>query len=144
MTTGGPTQSGRRLQGRVWPQLAVVVVGAASFNGLLAVSIKRPRVFGDELIYWQLSRSLAWAETFSLRSHPAPRYGPIYPALLAAAQRIGGDQSGAYAIAQGLNAGVFSLTAVPVSLIASRVLRRRYALLAGLLAVVLPSCIYTS
>jgi hypothetical protein len=143
-TAGGTAQSGHRSQGRVWPQLAVVVVGAASFNGLLAIPIRRPRVFGDELIYWQLSRSLAWAGDFTLRSHPAPRYGLIYPALLAAAQRIGGDQTTAYVIAQGLNIVIFSLTAVPVYLIASRVLRRRYALLAALLAVVLPSCVYTS
>jgi hypothetical protein len=64
--------------------------------------------------------------------------------MLAAAQRIGSDQVATYAIAQGLNAVMFSLTAVPVYFIASRVLTRRYALLAGLLAVVVPSCIYTS
>jgi len=128
----------------VWPRLAAVVVGGASFNSLLAIPIDRPRVFGDELIYWQLSRSLAWAGDFTLRSHPAPRYGLLYPALLAVAQRLGGDQATAFTIAQGLNAVIFSLAAVPVYLVASRVLGRRYALLAGLLAVVLPSCIYTS
>jgi hypothetical protein len=144
MPAGAWTQARRRVQSGVWPRLAAVVVGAASFNELLAIPIKRPRVFGDELIYWQLSRSLAWAGDFTLRSHPAPRYGLLYPALLAVAQRLGGDQTTAYAIAQGLNAVIFSLTAIPVYLIASRVLRRRYALLAGVLAVVLPSCIYTS
>jgi hypothetical protein len=140
MTAGGSIQARRR----VWPQLAAVVVGGASFNSLLAIPIDRPRVFGDELIYWQLSRSLAWAGDFTLRSHPAPRYGLLYPALLAVAQRLGGDQATAFTIAQGLNAVIFSLAAVPVYLVASRVLGRRYALLAGLLAVVLPSCIYTS
>ena len=144
MTGGEAAKARRRVHGGVWPQLAAVVVGAASFDALLAIPIKTPRVFGDELIYWQLSRSLAWAGDFTLRSHPAPRYGPVYPALLAVAQRLGGEQTTAYAIAQGLNAVLFSLTAIPVYLIASRVLRRRYALLAGLLAVVLPSCIYTS
>jgi hypothetical protein len=68
----------------------------------------------------------------------------LYPALLAAAQRIGSDQTSAFALAQGLNAVIFSLTAVPVYLIASRVLQRRHALLAALLAVVLPSCVLTS
>ena len=126
------------------PGLVAVVAGGAVFNGLLAIPIKSPRIFGDELIYWQLSRSLAWAGEFTVRGEPAPRYGVVYPALLAVAQRLGGEQTTAYAIAQGLNAVLFSLTAIPVYLIASRVLRRRYALLAGLLAVVLPSCIYTS
>ena len=81
---------------------------------------------------------------FTVRGQAAPRYGVVYPALLAAAQRLGSNQAAAYAIAQGLNAVLFSLTAVPVYLIAMRVLTRRYALLVGLLAVVVPSCIYTS
>jgi hypothetical protein len=128
----------------VGARLTAVVIAAASFDLLLAIPIRRPRVFGDELIYWQLSRSLAWMGDFAFRSNPAPRYGPLYPALLTIAQRLGGDQTTAYAIAQGMNAVIFSLTAIPVYLIASRVLARRYALLAALLAVVLPSCIYTS
>jgi hypothetical protein len=121
-----------------------VAVGGAVFNGLLAIPIKRPRIFGDELIYWQLSRAIAWAGTFTLRGKPAPRYGVIYPALLAPVQRIGGSQTTSYAIAQGVNAVVFSLAAIPVYLLAMRVVRQRYALTAALLAVVLPSCIYTS
>jgi hypothetical protein len=137
------TQRGR-LRERAWAQVTAVVVGAALFNGLLAVPIKRPRIFGDELIYWQLSRSIAWAGEFTMRGKAAPRYGVVYPALLAVAQRLGGDQTTAYAIAKGLNVVIFSLTAVPAYLIASRVLKRRYALLAALLAVVLPSSIYTS
>jgi hypothetical protein len=144
MKAGAAAQPGRRLHGRAWPQLTAVVVGAAVFSGLLAVPIRRPRVFGDELIYWQLSRGLAWTGHFTVRGIAAPRYGVVYPALLAAAQRIGNDQTTAFAIAQGLNAVIFSLTAVPVYLIASRVLKRRQALLASLLAVVLPSCVYTS
>jgi hypothetical protein len=129
---------------RVWPQLLAVVAAGAIVNGLLAIPVRRPRVFGDELIYWQLTRGFAWTGHFVVRGGTAPRYGVVYPALLAAAQRIGSDQTGAYAIAQGLNAVIFSLTAVPVYFIASRVLRRRYALLAALLTVVLPSCVLTS
>jgi Dolichyl-phosphate-mannose-protein mannosyltransferase len=134
----------RRLQERASFQLTAVVLGGALFNGLLAIPIKRPRIFGDELIYWQLSRSIAWAGDFTLRGKAAPRYGVVYPALLAVAQRIEGSQTSAYAIAKGLNVVIFSLTAIPAYLIAVRVLRRRYALLAALLAVVLPSSIYTS
>jgi Dolichyl-phosphate-mannose-protein mannosyltransferase len=144
MDAGGAAQPGRRVQWRTWPQLLAVVAGAAVVNGLLAVPIRRPRVFGDELIYWQLSRGFAWTGHFVVRGGAAPRYGIVYPAVLAAAQRLGSDQTAAYAIAQGLNAVMFSLTAVPVYFIASRVLQRRHALLATALAVVLPSCVYTS
>jgi 4-amino-4-deoxy-L-arabinose transferase-like glycosyltransferase len=128
----------------VRPRLAAVVAGGAAFNGLLAVPIRTPRIFGDELIYWQLARGFAWTGHFTVRGGAAPRYGVLYPALLAAAQRIGGDQTTAYVVAQGMNAVIFSLTAVPVYAIAARVLQRRYALLAAVLAVVLPSCVLTS
>ena len=133
-----------RLRRRAWPQLLAVVAAGAVVNGLLAVPVRRPRVFGDELIYWQLARGFAWTGHFVVRGGTAPRYGVVYPALLAVAQRIGSNQTSAYAIAQGLNAVIFSLTAVPVYFIASRVLKRRHALLAALLAVVLPSSVLTS
>jgi hypothetical protein len=126
------------------PALAGVVVGSALLDVLLAMPIRRPRIFGDELIYWLLGRSFAWTGSFTLRGGAAPRYGFVYPAVLAAAQRIGGDQRTAYALAQGLNAVLFSLAAVPTYMIARRVLSQNVALGAAVLSVVLPSCIYTS
>ena len=144
MDAGDAAQRGRRVQSRTWPQLLAIVAVGSVVNGLLAIPIRHPRVFGDELIYWQLARVFAWTGHFTIRGAAAPHYGVVYPALLAVAQRIGSDQAAAYAIAQGLNAIFFSLTAVPVYFIASRVLRRRHAFLAALLAVVLPSCVLTS
>ena len=134
----------RGLLGRRRLQLAAVVLGATGFDSLLALPIRAPRIFGDELIYWELSRGFAWTGHLTVRGGSAPRYGPVYPALLALAQRIGGDQTAAFAVAQVLNAVLFSLAAVPIYAIASRVLTPRPALLAALLAVVLPSCVYTS
>jgi len=125
-------------------RLVAVVLGSALLDGLLALPIRRPRIFGDELIYWLLARSFAWSQSFTLRGHAAPRYGVVYPAFVAVAQRVGDDQQVAYALAQGLNAVLFSLAAVPTFAIAGRVLPRRSALLAAAVSVVLPSCIYTS
>jgi hypothetical protein len=122
----------------------MVVVGSALFNGAAAIAIRRPRIFGDELIYWQLSRGLAWAGAFTMRGKAAPHYGVLYPALLAAAQRLGGDETTAYALAKLSNVLVFALAAVPVYLLASRIVAARHALLVSALAVVLPSCVYTS
>jgi len=128
-----------------WPKVCGIVAGAAVLGGLLAVPVRRPRIFGDELIYWELSRAFAWTGHFTVRGGAAPRYGYVYPAVLTVAQRLGGDERSAYAIAQGLNAIVFSLSAVPAYLIARRVVRRQSsALLVALLAVVLPSFILTS
>jgi hypothetical protein len=144
MNAGGAAQAGRLVRRRAWPQLTAVVAGGAVFNGLLAVPIRTPRLFGDELIYWLLARGFAWTGHFTVRGGAAPRYGVLYPALLAVAQRVGGDQTTAYVVAQGLNAVIFSLTAVPVYAIAARVLQPRHALLAAVMAVVLPSCVLTS
>jgi hypothetical protein len=144
MGADAAAQPGGRFRRRTAPQLIAVVIGGTVFNSLLAVPIRTPRIFGDELIYWQMARGFAWTGHFTVRGAGTPRYGVVYPALLAAAQRIGGDQTSAYVLAQGLNAVIFSLTAVPVYLIASRVLQRRHALFAAFLAVVLPSCVLTS
>lgn len=133
-----------RLRKSSGASLAGVVLGSALLDELLALPIRRPRIFGDELIYWLLSRSFAWSGSFSLREHAAPRYGFVYPALLAAPQRLGADQHSAYVLAKGLNAVLFSLAAVPAYAIARRVLTQRAALVAAAISVVLPSCIYTS
>ena len=140
---GAAAERGRPVE-RVWPQLVALVAAASLLNGLLAVPVRRPRIFGDELIYWELARGFAWTGHFTVRSGSSPRYGVVYPALLATAQRIGNNQASAYAIAQGLNALVFALTAVPAYAIASRVLTRRQALLAAALTAVVPSCVLTS
>jgi hypothetical protein len=144
MNSDSATQPDGLVRRRAWPQLTAVVAGGAVFNGLLAIPIRTPRIFGDELIYWQLARGFAWTGHVTVRGGAAPRYGALYPALLAVAQRIGSDQASAYVIAQGLNAVIFSLTAVPVYAIAARVLQPRRALLAAVLTVVVPSCVLTS
>jgi hypothetical protein len=137
-------QPDRKRNPRTWPLLAAVVLGGTLVNSLLAIPIWRPRVFGDETIYWQLGRAFAWTGHFTVRGGSAPRYGVVYPALLAIPQRLGSDQHSAYVIAQVMNALLFSLAALPTYAIARRVLSRRWALLAAALSVVLPSSIYTS
>ena len=85
--------------------------------------------------------SLDWALHRTRRHCSAVRRGLSSSAR--GSTELGSDQTSA-TLAQGLNAVIFSLTAIPVYFIASRVLQRRYALLAALLAVVLPSCVLTS
>ena len=59
MGADGAAQPGGRLQRRAAPQLIAVVIGGTVFNSLLAIPIRTPRIFGDELIYWQLARGFA-------------------------------------------------------------------------------------
>lgn len=143
-TSVAPVRSARSSSRAASAPLAAVVLGSAVLDGVLALPIRRPRIFGDELIYWLLGRALGWSGTFTLRGDTGQRYGFVYPVLLAAVQRVGSDQKTAYAVAQGLNALLFSLAAVPAYAISRRVLSKQAALAAAALSVVLPSCIYTS
>jgi hypothetical protein len=130
--------------GRSRTPLAAVVVGAALFQLVLGLPMRVPRIFGDELIYWELSRSFAWTGHFAVRGGSHPGYGVVYPALISVAHRLSRSETGAYVIAQVINSLLFSLTALPVYAIARRVLSRATALLAATLSVVVPSVVYTS
>ena len=83
--------------------LAAVVLGSTLLDGLLAIPIRRPRIFGDELIYWLLGRSFAWSGSFTLRGGAAPRYGVVYPAVEI--------QSAIASLCRGIHAGLFALPA---------------------------------
>jgi hypothetical protein len=73
----GAAQAGCLVRRRAWPQLTAVVAGGTVFNCLLAIPIRTPRIFGDELIYWQLARGFAWTGHFTVRGGAAPRYGVL-------------------------------------------------------------------
>ena len=87
----GAAERGRLVE-RAWPPVVALVAAASLLNGLLAVPVRRPRIFGDELIYWELARGFAWTGHFTVRGGAAPRYGVVYPALLSTAQRIGNNR----------------------------------------------------
>src|SRR5438552_19097008 len=79
--------------------LGAVVVGAAAFQFVLGLPMRVPRIFGDELIYWELSRSFAWTGHFAIRGGSEPGYGVVYPALISVAHRLSQSETGAYVIA---------------------------------------------
>ena len=61
--------------------LSGVVLAAAAVWGMLGHQIEVPTVFGDELIHWDASRSLAAGDGLRVRDG-GYGFGPIYPALL--------------------------------------------------------------
>src|SRR5207237_778870 len=66
-----------------------------------------------------------------------------YPALISVAHLLSPTETGAYVVGRVINSALFSLAAIPAYSIARRVLSRNAAIFAALLAVFVPSSIYT-
>jgi len=122
--------------------VATAVMASATY-ALLALSIEGPRAFVDELLYFDVASSIVEGDGLMFRGEPY-RYAPLYPALLTAALWIAADREVAYQLAKALNALLFALAAVPVFLLARRVLPPWPSAAAAALAVAIPSATYIS
>ena len=122
--------------------LGGIVLAAATVWGALGQQLDVPTVFGDELIHWDASRSLADGDGLRVRDG-AYGFAPGYPALLAPVHWLARDDLAAYEWARLLHALVFSLAAVPAYLLARRLLAPGLSLACAALAVALPSALYT-
>ena len=120
--------------------VATVVVAAALWAAL-GQRIDVPTVFGDELIYWDASRSLADGDGLTVRDD-AYAFGPIYPIALAPLHAAAGAL-GAYDLARILNALAFALAAVPAYVLARRLLSPGWSAAAAALTVAAASAVYT-
>lgn len=126
-----------------WAWLAVIVVVSASFRVWLVRGMPAPFVFVDELIYGELAKSLADGDGYAVRGLSTSGYSLLYPALIAPAYGLFDAVPDAYAAAKAIGAVTMSLAAIPAFLIACRVARASLALLAAVVAVVVPSMAYT-
>jgi hypothetical protein len=103
-------------------------------------------VFFDELAYWDLSRSFSDGGHFLLRDVPTTVYGPLsrlYPILIAPAFKLSANSPQAFALVKAINAVLMSLAALPTYFVARRLLSKNFALIAALLAVAVPSIVYS-
>ncbi|MBA3376363.1 MAG: glycosyltransferase family 39 protein [Actinobacteria bacterium] len=126
-----------------WAWLVAVVVGSFAVRAWLARGMLGPFIMVDELIYSELGRSLADGRELLVRDVSSPGYGIVYPALISPAYAVFEPLTDAYAAVKTLNALVMSLAAIPAYLLARRVVGPGLSLLAAVLAVSLPSLVYT-
>ncbi len=126
-----------------WAWLAALVVVSFALRAWLARGMVGPFIMVDELIYSELARSLADSRELLVREVPSSGYGIVYPALISPAYAVFEALTDAYAAVKTLNALVMSLAAIPAYLLARRVTGRELSLLAAVLAVSLPSLVYT-
>ena len=130
----------RRVPVRAW--LAGIVLASIVFRWWYGRGMVAPFIMVDELIYSELARSLAAGHGLEVRGEPY-LVSLIYPLLLAPVYAVVDSLPDAYAVVKAVNAVVMSLAAVPAYLLARRVLPAGLSLLAALLAVALPSMVYT-
>lgn len=127
----------------VWLWLGALVVCSAVVRILLARRIAAPWIMVDELIYSELAKSFAAHGSFLVRGAPSNGYGFVYPVLIAPAFRLLTSVPRAYAAAKDIDGVLMSLTALPAYFLARRLLSPALALVAALLAVLVPSMLYT-
>jgi hypothetical protein len=126
-----------------WGWLAAIVVLSFAIRAWLAREALGPFIMVDELIYSELGRSVAAGDGFQVRGAAASGFSLVYPILISPAYALYDSLPEAYAAVKTINALLMSLTAVPVYLLARRLLAPPLSLLAALLAVALPSLAYT-
>jgi hypothetical protein len=126
-----------------WAWLVGLVLASFAFRAWLARDMVGPFIMVDELIYAELGRSLADNGELLVRDLPSPGYGVVYPAILSPVYAVFDRLTDAYAAVKTLNALVMSLAAIPAYLLARRVVGPWLSLLAAVLAVSLPSLVYT-
>jgi hypothetical protein len=119
---------------------ALVLVALVGY-GVLSTYVAAPRVFGDEIIYLDAGDSLADGHGLRVQDAPYGR-GPGYPATIAPIARVTQDRSTVYFWAKLANALWFALTAIPIYLLARRLLPRRSSFAVSALSLLLPSSIY--
>jgi hypothetical protein len=119
---------------------ALVLVALVGY-GMLSTFVAAPRVFGDEVIYLDAGDSVADGNGLRVQEQPYGR-GPGYPATIAPIASVTQDRSTVYFWAKLSNALWFALSAIPIYLLARRLLPRRSSLAVTALSLLIPSSIY--
>jgi hypothetical protein len=124
--------------------LGGIVALAAWFRILLTRAETIPHVFGDELIYTDLAKSIALHGKPLVRGELDIGHSVLYPLLLSPAYGFAANGAGAYVAVKTINAVALSLTAVPTYFLARRVASHGWSLGVAALVVVEPWTAYAA
>jgi hypothetical protein len=122
--------------------LAATVAVSFALNAVLALATPVPRVFLDELIYMDAADAFAHGHGLQVRGEPYV-FAALYPLLLAPLLATA-DRETAYEVAKVMNALAFALAAVPVYLLARRLLSAWPSVGVAALSIAIPSGMYAS
>ncbi len=121
----------------------MTVLAASLLLAGLALLVPVPRILSDELRYTIAASSLADGHGLGLRGSDYG-FGPVYPAVLAAILAVVPDRETAYPLFKVANALLFALAAIPIYLVARRLLAPAWSLAVAALSLVVPSSVYVS
>jgi hypothetical protein len=127
-----------------WAWVGALVLVSTLIRIALSRRAVAPWIMPDEIVYSDLARSFAATGEFARRGHATSAYGVVYPLLISPAYLVFDSVPRAYAAVKGINAGLMSLAAVPVYVMARRVVSVRGALIAAALTLTLPAMGYTA
>ena len=120
--------------------LAATILIAFVIYTVLASLVDVPRVHPDEVRYAIAGSSLVEGEGLALRGGEYG-FGPLYALVLAGILLFTSGLAAAYDAFKAANALFFALTAIPVYLLARRLVTEWWAVLAAALSVAIPSSI---
>jgi len=123
--------------------LAAIVVVAAGGYAAAAQLVDLPLLNPDELRYTLAARGVVHGEWLNLRGE-ACGYGAVYPLVLAPILALSGSVEVAYPFFKLANALLFALAAVPIYLLARRLLSAWWSVGVAAASLAVPSSIYTS
>jgi hypothetical protein len=120
--------------------LAGVVLGSFVLYALLSTQVSVPRVHPDEVRYMIGASSVVEGEGLTLRGGEYG-FGPLHASVLTLVLWLSSGLEAAYPWFKYVNALFWALTAIPVYLLARRLVSAWWAVLAAGLAVAIPSSI---
>ncbi len=123
--------------------LAAAIVAAAALYAGVGQLVSTPRVHPDEHIYAGGGASLAEGEGLTLRGDEYG-LGPVYPVVLAAVHLVTPDRETAYAFFKVANGLLFALAAIPIFLLARRLLSQWWSVAVAAMSLAVPSSMYVS
>ncbi len=127
-----------------WALLAVLIGVSTIIRLILGLRDDAAWIFPDETVYAELAKSLAYTGEFSLRDNPGTNgVGVVYPTLIAPAYALFDRVPDAHDGVKAINSLLMSLTAIPVYLIARRLVSRALALTAAGLSLAIPAMTYS-
>jgi hypothetical protein len=119
--------------------LVGLVAASTVLRFVFARVIPAPFIFQDELLYSELAKSFGSTGHFAVRGLAGNAgVGPVYPLVISPAYALFGSVPHAYVAVKAINALLVSFSAVPVYLLARRLLAPLPSLLAAVLTLTLP------
>ena len=123
--------------------LAAIAIGVALLYASAAQLVSTPRVHPDEHIYGGGGASLGEGDGLRLRGEPY-ELGPVYPTILASVLVTAGDRETAYRVYKVVNGLLFALAAIPIYLVARRLLRPWWSVGVAAFSILIPSSMYVA